>query len=311
MDVGGTRSRAILWCRGEGELRGDESRLVEGPGANPNRVGTQTTSKTIAALVNELNIADNTVDKLVIGLAGYSHADSFEAVRNGIKQSGLAIDETKAWLMSDAELAHIAAFGCDTEDCDGILLIAGTGSIALARLSTDGISQSPSIIRAGGHGYQNGDEGSGHWIGLQLQKLQAMNRDIQLALLDRLSMTAEDLANTEPSLLSITIDDLSSSHELVRNIARDAGAHLAALCLELKKKKKELRRVKVWGSVLKNSKEVQKHFYTALLDCGLVHDGEVVDVLEDCAAPLMAVSVFPAEGMFLLSDRLNNTMVNE
>jgi N-acetylglucosamine kinase-like BadF-type ATPase len=45
------------------------------------------------------------------------------------------------------------------ENLEGYCLIAGTGSLALGR------SAKGDLIRAGGHGYLLGDEGSGAWIG--------------------------------------------------------------------------------------------------------------------------------------------------
>src|SRR6185295_3490606 len=55
----------------------------------------------------------------------------------------------------DSEISLAAAFG----DGPGILLNAGTGSIAFAR------SPDAHLHRAGGHGWQLGDEGGGYWLG--------------------------------------------------------------------------------------------------------------------------------------------------
>lgn len=56
---------------------------------------------------------------------------------------------------SDIEIAHAAAFGGGP----GVLILAGTGSIAL------GIDSKGRFARAGGLGPEKGDEGSGYWIG--------------------------------------------------------------------------------------------------------------------------------------------------
>jgi glucosamine kinase len=58
-------------------------------------------------------------------------------------------------VLSDVEAAHLGALG----DRAGLLLLAGTGSIALGR---DGNGR---FVRAGGLGPLLGDEGSGFWIG--------------------------------------------------------------------------------------------------------------------------------------------------
>ncbi len=60
-------------------------------------------------------------------------------------------------LSDDAVIAHLGAFG----DAPGLLVIAGTGSIAVARDRQGRLSQ------IGGWGYPLGDEGSGAWIGAQ------------------------------------------------------------------------------------------------------------------------------------------------
>jgi N-acetylglucosamine kinase-like BadF-type ATPase len=61
-------------------------------------------------------------------------------------------------ILSDAELALDAAFGLDAT---GVVLIAGTGSIAIAR-DPGGL-----LDRTGGWGPLLGDEGGGHAVGLR------------------------------------------------------------------------------------------------------------------------------------------------
>lgn len=61
----------------------------------------------------------------------------------------------------DALAALWGAFG----DHPGAIVIAGTGSAALARDHTG------TLIRLGGHGFLVGDEGSGYWIGREIIRL--------------------------------------------------------------------------------------------------------------------------------------------
>ena len=87
--------------------------------------------------------------------------------------------------MSDAELTHIAAFGFGGSDAaSGVLLIGGTGSIALARP----VGNPHAIIRAGGLGFKFGDEGSGHWIGLKMLEQCSTTPDLELALCNELNV---------------------------------------------------------------------------------------------------------------------------
>lgn len=65
------------------------------------------------------------------------------------------LPETRVLVETDAFITYIGAIGIQP----GVLLIAGTGSIAMARKS-DG-----TMTRVGGWGAMFGDEGSGFWIG--------------------------------------------------------------------------------------------------------------------------------------------------
>jgi glucosamine kinase len=65
------------------------------------------------------------------------------------------LPETRVLVETDAFITYVGAIGIQP----GVLLIAGTGSIALAR-KNDG-----TMIRVGGWGSMFGDEGSGFWIG--------------------------------------------------------------------------------------------------------------------------------------------------
>jgi N-acetylglucosamine kinase-like BadF-type ATPase len=65
------------------------------------------------------------------------------------------LPETRVLIESDAFISYIGAIGIQP----GVLLIAGTGAIAIAR-KNDG-----TMIRVGGWGPVFGDEGGGFWIG--------------------------------------------------------------------------------------------------------------------------------------------------
>ena len=73
----------------------------------------------------------------------------------------VSIDKHYAWLMSDFRLPHIAfGFGGHSMQLQGSCS-SGTGSIAwLDQLEI------LMLLFAGGLGFKFGDEGSGHWIGL-------------------------------------------------------------------------------------------------------------------------------------------------
>ncbi|MEX2465278.1 MAG: BadF/BadG/BcrA/BcrD ATPase family protein [Gemmatimonadota bacterium] len=109
-----------------------------------------------------------------------------ESVRDAVGSAGLELPAAALWvglagagreslrgraeaLLSEADLAEAVGVGTDVKaafesafgDGPGLLLIAGTGSIALGR-SPDGRME-----RVGGWGALLGDEGSGYWIAMR------------------------------------------------------------------------------------------------------------------------------------------------
>lgn len=158
-DVGGTASRVVVYDddteRGRAEGPGFPMRLGQG-----NRLATA-----LAELARPLLMRGRTVraDTLVVGAAGAGR----EAERNELQ---LAVEQQRlAWrviVTTDAELARAAAFA----GAPGVLLIAGTGSIAVAR-DVHGQSR-----RVGGLGWRMGDQGSAHWLGARaLEAVGAMH----------------------------------------------------------------------------------------------------------------------------------------
>lgn len=93
------------------------------------------------------------VASLCCALAGVGRAAVRHAVERALERTGLA---RAVKLVTDAEAALFDAF----EEGPGLLLIAGTGSVAWGRGADGGIA------RAGGWGVHLGDEGSGYAIGL-------------------------------------------------------------------------------------------------------------------------------------------------
>jgi N-acetylglucosamine kinase-like BadF-type ATPase len=96
------------------------------------------------------------VDAACVGLSGISHPASRAIVRAAFETAGVGVAGPRI-LVSDAEIVLEEAFGAAAPS--GVVLIAGTGSIALAR------DAGGRLVRAGGAGPGHGDEGGGHWIG--------------------------------------------------------------------------------------------------------------------------------------------------
>jgi glucosamine kinase len=117
----------------------------------------------VSAQVMRAANLENVAQKHVIcaaGIAGFSLEKELAALR------ALPFPFQSIELASDGEIACIGAHG----GRDGAIVIAGTGSIGIARLSG-------SVIRIGGYGFPISDEGSGAEIGFQALKAFCQVRD--------------------------------------------------------------------------------------------------------------------------------------
>jgi len=155
IDGGGTKTHAILVGLDGGVL----AESFGGP-TNLQTVNIKIASSTIFDLITETcakaQCTSDDLQNIVLGLAGAGRP----ADRAELSSSLLGLSLKKKFplknvtIETDARIALEAAFAGGP----GIVLIAGTGSIALYR-SEDG-----KLLRAGGWGYLLGDEGSGYAI---------------------------------------------------------------------------------------------------------------------------------------------------
>lgn len=132
---------------------------------NPSSVGRSAAAGRItAALTAALDRAGLQASQITgvgIGVAGASAeyaADWLREIVRGVLPDSVCVPG------SDMEIALVGAHGARC----GVLVLAGTGSVALA------IDQQGRQARAGGWGYLLGDEGGGYWLGLEA--LRAVTR---------------------------------------------------------------------------------------------------------------------------------------
>jgi len=149
IDGGGTKTACAV---------GDESRLLATAIAGPSnivRVGESQTRASLEQAVHQAcaaaGITPAEVVRTCIGGSGAARPELAAKVR----QILAAILLTPIDVVGDMQIALEAAF--DTGP--GVIVIAGTGSIAYGR------DQQGNTARAGGWGFAIGDEGSAHWIG--------------------------------------------------------------------------------------------------------------------------------------------------
>ena len=275
-DVGGSSSRVFRSLDNGSILR------AESGAANPNKVGPENTAAVLAKLINEVGLTAGHVNMLVVGMAGVSSSSSRDALNLALKQSQLIVDSSL--LISDAELAHIAAFGYyeimgeDGIDLNGMVCIAGTGSIVVTR------GHDFSIARSGGLGIDKGDEGCGEYLGIQMKRLMQSDESLMAEVLQILNVQSQkDLDRLNPNILTTTIDTLISKYPTISALAVDAGKYLASLCNDVHTKARGAcsREVKCYGSILKRCRAVREQFSQALREYNLVDAGNVQDALVD------------------------------
>ena len=129
-----------------------------GPGANPQRVGVDSSARTLATLVRETLQSHRPINHLSVcaGVAGAGQPAEQEALADRLRRVlGNDADSVHVQVVHDASIAQDAAFGSES----GLVVIAGTGSVVFAR-ARDGTTR-----RIGGWGHLLGDEGSGYAVG--------------------------------------------------------------------------------------------------------------------------------------------------
>ena len=148
IDAGGTKTVCLL--------ADDAGHIVaegRGPGANFHTAGDLDLERVLRQVIDQA-IGDRRIvpAAVCIGIAGVDREPEACRVRDILRRIGC---RSPVVVVNDALIALVAGAG----DTPGIVIIAGTGSIAYGR-NARGIA-----ARSGGWGHIIGDEGSGYWIG--------------------------------------------------------------------------------------------------------------------------------------------------
>ncbi len=164
VDGGGSKTRVIV-----GTADGEELATVEGPKSAVSPGQAAHSADVIAdvvrrALAEVAQPGEVLPRVLYVGVAGIGRDEERRALHSALDAKELAEEVV---IDSDGLIALYDAFG----DGAGILLVAGTGSIAYGR------SPSGTIVRCGGWGPSFGDEGSGGWIGRRALSIVAASSD--------------------------------------------------------------------------------------------------------------------------------------
>jgi N-acetylglucosamine kinase-like BadF-type ATPase len=144
VDAGGTKTAVVYSVDGE-TVRVDTHDAV-----SPSLKGTEAAASAIATAIE--STTDGAIPHAIfVGAAGAGREDVADGIRSALQSR---FGNAKVGVRDDAYIALRAAI----PEGDGVVLIAGTGSIAYAQNAGEG-------YRCGGYGYLIGDDGSGFAIG--------------------------------------------------------------------------------------------------------------------------------------------------
>ncbi len=208
-------------------------------------------------------------DVLVVGAAGVGREEERLALQAALEDTELA---PRVAVTVDGAIALQAAFG----EGPGIVLIAGTGSVAWARLPGGGGGESAGTTRLGGLGPVAGDQGSGY--DLARQALRAAGLAVEgrgrrtllsarilnrlhlagLAELVRWATTADvaAVASLAPEVLAAAQEGDAVAGSLVDAGADDLAGHVRALAERFPRDARV--GVALGGSLLARSEDYRK-----------------------------------------------------
>jgi glucosamine kinase len=266
IDGGGSKTSCLV---------GDEHSVLgsgQAEGSNLVRVGEAQARQALAIAVQKAcaaaNIHPEDIRRTCIGVAGAARPEISDRVRRMVAQmvSG-DID-----VVGDMVVAMEAAFG----EGAGVIVIAGTGSIAYGR------NRRGETARAGGWGFAVSDEGSGHWIGRRAvaAALRARDKGEIATLLGKL-LEAWQLsdheqlvlaANAIPSpdfagLFPVVLSAAESGDAIAGAVLTQAGNELAGLAGIVARRifqQEKAVPVAMSGGVFANSALLREIFYDRL-----------------------------------------------
>jgi glucosamine kinase len=284
VDGGGSKTSCVI---------GDETSIL-GSGmsgaSNVVRAGEQRAREAITAAIKQAcaaaKVNPSQIERTCVGIAGGARAETANVVRRILSE----IVRGEIEIVGDMVIAMEAAAGSGP----GVIVIAGTGSIAYGR------NAAGQTARAGGWGFAISDEGSAHWIGRAAVSavMRACDEGQRPALLNSLMQawrleTREQMimaANATPTadfagLLPTIISAAESEDPMAHDVLAQAGAELSTLAkiviARLFQERDEVR-VAMSGGVFRNAALVRRVFYNnlRLTYPKVVVSDEVVDAVK-------------------------------
>jgi glucosamine kinase len=227
IDGGGTKTRCAV-----GDEKSVLAKVATGP-SNITRVGEARAREALQQAIREAcaaaKIDVSEVRRASVGAAGAGRTEVASVVRRIVAE----VISGEVEIAGDTSIALEAAFGADP----GVIVIAGTGSIAYGR------NQRGETARCGGWGFAISDEGSAHWIGRTavrevlrakdegenflplLEKLMQVRRENSCDEFIRVVNSDHDFAEFFPSV----VETAQAGDSLAKRVLTEAGVELARL----------------------------------------------------------------------------------
>jgi glucosamine kinase len=239
VDGGGTKTRTIVadaednWLA---DVVGEASAVRPGEAQR----SAEVIGGTVRDALSAAGVSGARVRVLCVGVAGVGRDPEREALREALLKMDLA-DELM--ILPDFAVALNDAFGKGP----GVLLISGTGSVALGRGPTG------TTARVGGWGPVCGDEGGGGWLGrraLSIVTASADGREPDTALIGAVLTAAEvdevqglvewaamatpaTLATLAPVVMRVADSGDQRANSLVSLAVEELALHVRALARQL------------------------------------------------------------------------------
>lgn len=297
IDGGGTRTTACL-----ADARLSILSRVQVGASNPIKVGVVSAQRELARAyrlaLREARVQPGNLDAICAGLAGGDSAPMHKCMLTWLRNS---IPARAHLLTTDAAITLAAALG----ESEGIIVIAGTGSIAYGR------DRQGRVLRVGGWGSLFDDGGSGYDVGRKavacaLHAYDGRGKSTRLADsicrelgLDRITevvtkpLTSRNIA----ALFPVVQAEARAGDTVARRLCREAAGDLAELASALIKQfrwKHRSIQVICSGGVFQSSPMIRRVFTQRVRD----------------TAPMARISLLrrePVEGALLLASKLGQS----
>lgn len=257
IDAGGTKARFALY-----DENGVMLKSVEHPSLHPLQVGYTKMAQALRFGVDSL-CENEKVYFISFGLAGYGMNPKIrKSIENAIKRK---FPTEKYSIQSDVDCALMSAL----KGSDGVMIISGTGSIALSQYKGQ-------RSRVGGWGYWIGDEGSAFWIGKQVLGVFSKMADGRLKKSALYDCVMDSLVLSDESELIKILSEHPRPKEAIASLARvcyiastkgdkhaihifkQAAHELAELIETSIKRNPELKTVRLSGGVFESGDVILK-----------------------------------------------------